>query len=266
MAYKYQLGDARMSGSLIQEGGVTTEASGDLTIAGSSDLNGALDVAGQVDLAASGVSTSIRGGLTVDEASLFSAVVQFDGTVDCNSTSNFEGNAVFQNQLTASHMSASTIQCTTLTAAAETIIIGTATFSQSNVEAVTGITAGTIAAGKAVIVDSNKDASSFRYVTAEAFIGTVRQSINLKDNGDTLDLGINYFADLGGAESVSLPASPSAGDSVRLKAPSNCSSTNTLTINRQGSHTIDGETSVVLESPFAAVEFVYVATNLWRIF
>ncbi len=266
MAYKYQLGDARMSGSLIQEGGVTTEASGDLTIAGDSDLDGALDVAGQVDLAASGVSTSIRGGLTVDEGSLFSSLLQVDGTLDCNSTSNFEGNSVFQNQLTASHMSASTIQCTTLTAAAETIIIGTATFSQNNVEAVTGITAGTVAASKAVIVDSNKDVSSFRNVTAESFIGSVRQSVNLKDNGGTLSVGFNYFADLGGAESVSLPASPTVGDSVKLKAPSNCSSTNTLTVNRQGSHTIDGETSVILESPFAAVEFVYINTNLWRIF
>ncbi len=71
MAYKYQLGDARLSGSLIQEGSITAESSGDLTVAGSSDLNGTLDVAGQVDLAASGVSTNIRGGLTVDEDSLF---------------------------------------------------------------------------------------------------------------------------------------------------------------------------------------------------
>ena len=30
--------------------------------------------------------------------------------------------------------------------------------------------------------------------------------------------------------------------------------------------TIDGETSITLESPFAAVELVYVAADLWRVF
>ena len=95
MAYKYQLGDARLSGSLIQEGSITAESSGDLTVAGSSDLNGTLDVAGQVDLAASGVSTNIRGGLTVDEDSLFSSLLQVDGTLDCGSTAEFQGEVTF---------------------------------------------------------------------------------------------------------------------------------------------------------------------------
>ena len=78
--------------------------------------------------------------------------------------------------------------------------------------------------------------------------------------------GINYFADLGGAESVNLPAAPSVGDIVYVKAPSNCNTTNTLTISRQGSHTIDGETSIVLESPHAAVMCAYVVANVWKVF
>ena len=77
---------------------------------------------------------------------------------------------------------------------------------------------------------------------------------------------VNYFANLSGAEAVSLPASPDVGDNVFVKAPSNCSSTNTLTINRQGSHTIDGETAIVLESPHAAVMLVYVVSNTWKVF
>ncbi len=97
-------------------------------------------------------------------------------------------------------------------------------------------------------------------------VGTMASPVTLVADAGTLVTGVNYFADVAGASSVNLPAAPSVGDSVRVKAPSNCNTTNTITINRQGSHTIDAETFIVLESPFAAVECVYVATNLWRIF
>ena len=98
-------------------------------------------------------------------------------------------------------------------------------------------------------------------------VGTMASPVTLIADAGTLATGINYFADVAGASSVNLPAAPSVGDSIRVKAPSNCNNTtNTITINRQGSHLIDGETFIVLESPFAAVECVYVAVNLWRIF
>ena len=90
--------------------------------------------------------------------------------------------------------------------------------------------------------------------------------VAIKDDTETLAVGVNYFADLAGAEAVNLPASPSVGDAVYVKAPSNCSSVNTLTVNRQGSHTIDAATSIVLESPHAAVMLVYVVANTWKVF
>jgi hypothetical protein len=91
-------------------------------------------------------------------------------------------------------------------------------------------------------------------------------NVALKDNGNTLVNGINYFADLDGNEAANLPASPDVGDAVYVKAPNNCSSSGTLTINKQGSHTIDGLTSIILESPNAAVMLVYVTTNTWKVF
>jgi hypothetical protein len=106
---------------------------------------------------------------------------------------------------------------------------------------------------KLVEVESIKD-----YVGA----GTVQ---NIDDSG-TLQVGFNYFSSLGGAESCTLPASPTVGNIVRVKAPSNCSSTNTITVNKAGSQTIDGETSIILESPYAAVNLCYVANNTWSIF
>ena len=46
-------------------------------------------------------------------------------------------------------------------------IIGSADMSEADLEKLDGITNGTVAADKAVVVDSNKDASGFRNVTAE---------------------------------------------------------------------------------------------------
>lgn len=69
-----------MSGSLTQEGDV--------------------DLSGSVNLANSGLATAVRGGLTVVEDSLFSSMLQIDGTLDCNSTSDFQGDASFQSKVT----------------------------------------------------------------------------------------------------------------------------------------------------------------------
>ena len=82
--------------------------------------------------------------------------------------------------------------------------------------------------------------------------------------------GVNYYAsNLGTTQTVTLPASAgmSDGQKVRIKAPSDCSSTVKVVINRSGSQLMDGNLeSISLESPFAAVEMVYVSANAWRIF
>jgi len=92
------------------------------------------------------------------------------------------------------------------------------------------------------------------------------QDVQNVDDSGTLAVGMNYWSDLGGAESATLPASPTVGDIVYVKAASNTSTTNTITISRAGSQTIDGATSIVLESPYAAVSLCYVVADAWMIF
>ena len=186
MAYKYQLGDARMSGSLIQEGDITSDASGNLTIAGSSDLNGTLDVSGQVDLAATGVSTNVRGGLTVEEASLFSSLLQVDGTLDCNSTVSLGGEVTFL-------------------------------------------------AGQKVKVTS-VTSSTYTIVSADYFIAADSSS-----NTVTLTL---------------LAASGNSGKVIKIKDVGGNAASNNITINRSASDTIDGSTSIVLESPYSGITLI----------
>jgi hypothetical protein len=86
-----------------------------------------------------------------------------------------------------------------------------------------------------------------------------------KADGDTLAEGYNFFGTVSAAATVTLPASPSVGDVVTVKAKDGVSATNYIKISRDGSQTIDGETEVLIESPYGAVSMVYVASNDWRI-
>jgi hypothetical protein len=78
-----------------------------------------------------------------------------------------------------------------------------------------------------------------------------------------LSEGYNYFT--GSATAVCTLPSGSLGDSVTVKAGPTAAG-KTITISRSGSlDTIDGGTTVVLESPYAAVTMVYVTHGDWRI-
>jgi hypothetical protein len=121
-----------------------------------------------------------------------------------------------------------------------------ATFFEGDGSRLTGITAGT---------------GSGDRVTATAAA-----------NGTTLTAGFNYFTGtLGTAVStmtVSLPeaSAPTVGDLMHLKAPSNCNETRIITIATSGSHKVDGEDSIVLDSPYAAVSIVYASSGSWLIY
>tara|TARA_R100000808_G_scaffold1847_1_gene7912 strand:- start:2009 stop:4390 length:2382 start_codon:yes stop_codon:yes gene_type:complete len=105
-------------------------------------------------------------------------------------------------------------------------------------------------------------------LTVNSIAGSVLQTITaIGDEAETLAAGFNYgSATLTAARAWTLPASPTIGQIVYVKAPSNCGDTNTITITRAGSQTIDGATTAVLQSPFAAVGLCYVAADLWKLF
>jgi hypothetical protein len=89
-------------------------------------------------------------------------------------------------------------------------------------------------------------------------------NVALKQDGDTLAEGYNYFANASSDATVSMPANPAVGDVVTIKA-GNLTSNANIIVNPQGSHEIDGLTQIRLESPFASVTCVYVVANDWRI-
>ena len=84
-------------------------------------------------------------------------------------------------------------------------------------------------------------------------------------NGNLL-VGVNYAnANPSADRTLTLPASPNVGESVKVKCAGNMSGGNII-ISRSGSQLIDGEQTITLESPFAAIEMIYVANNIWRVF
>ena len=85
------------------------------------------------------------------------------------------------------------------------------------------------------------------------------------DANATLVEGMNWSsAAFTGARTWTLPASPDAGDTISVKAPANAE-VYALTVLKAGSQTIDGQNDVVLASPNAAVDFVYVGSDKWLI-
>ena len=67
----------------------------------------------------------------------------------------------------------------------------------------------------------------------KSYVSDAAADVAVKADGDTLAVGVNYFADMGsdGEDAVTLPASPSVGQSVKVKAPSDCGAARYITIN-----------------------------------
>ena len=144
----------------------------------------------------------------------------------------------------------------------------------SLLDGATSATATTVAPADRVIFNDNGLMKQVSMADIKVFTetgATPAESIkDLSGNNDPAEVGINYFsADLSSTQTVVLPASAGmiAGQKVRIKAPGDCSNTVKVIINRAGTQTMDSNlTSISLESPFAAVELVYVSANAWRIF
>ena len=258
----------------LQQGGIQVPAEADIDVAGAgaATIHASLG-ANNLTLGGSTSTVVIPGNLTVsgttveiNAAFVVTSSVQFEGiTPDGNEISLTSANPTADRTITLPDLTghvpllAGAVSNANVTAAEFALLDGGSTLS-------TGITVDDTADG--FLFNDGGTMKQIRADQVKSYIGTPSLDVAVKDNGETLAVGVNYFADHGGAESANLPASAglSVGDSVRIKAGSDCSSTNTLTINRAGSQTIDGATSIVLESPFAAVELIYVAADLFRVF
>jgi len=142
--------------------------------------------------------------------------------------------------------------------------------SMLNNNVVSGLTdiGADIAATDELIISDNGTIRRTDMSRLKTYIGSGQQSVTSGSYsaGMTLSEGINYFGTHGGAITATLPSNLEVGESVKIKVGSDCSVTNKLTVSGYADHTIDGSSSIVLESPYAAVECVYVISGSWRVF
>jgi hypothetical protein len=128
---------------------------------------------------------------------------------------------------------------------------------------------GALVDGDLFMVDDGADGTMRKSAMSrlKTYIGNGTSAVaSFGDADATLIVGINFAsANTSQARTLTLPASPSVGQSVKVKVAGVQSGA--VTISRAGSQTIDGSlTAIVLESDSAAVELVYVASDDWRVF
>jgi len=85
---------------------------------------------------------------------------------------------------------------------ATSFVIGSADINETDLEQIDDLTAGTVTASKAVVVDSNKDVSSFRNLTATGTITTAILDVNSIKSTDSTHIRIDEGLDVVGTLKV----------------------------------------------------------------
>ena len=120
-------------------------------------------------------------------------------------------------------------------------------------------------------VNTLQDAGGNSLLVSNGSGSITTNNINVKDidwqavvtSDTTMVAGKGYFVDSsGGTKTVTLPASPSIGDTVAINALDG--STNAVTVARNSSNIEGGTTNLTLDASYSAITLVYSdATNGW---
>ena len=181
MAYKFQLGDSVMSGTLTQEGDLIVQNGGDSNLGFFSSSAGLkLSSTGVVSAPSQALSLSITDllqidGITAGTVAASKAVV-VDSNKDADGFRNLSASALVE---CADVIASIKVATATLSASAGlqlkgagTIVAPGVSLNVTDLLQIDGITAGTVAASKAVVVDSNKDATGFRDISGRNLSGS----------------------------------------------------------------------------------------------
>jgi len=255
-------------------GDATIAAGGALTIAAGAVEEGMLNdnvISGQAELAHADIADEdeflISDGGTLKRVGLDSlrdhyfGVVSGDATIADGGALTIAANAVEGSMINSNaagdglayssnalQLDLNELTAATVDVSADSIAIVDATDDSSKKESIADLVSAMAGAGLAA---------------SNGVLSVQSGDVRVVDDGSTLAEGYNFYTG-SAAKSVQLPASPTVGDVVVVKA-GNLGDGNGLTVARQGSHTIDGLTQVVLESDYAAASFVYLEANNWGI-
>jgi hypothetical protein len=231
--------------STLQVGGAVTMASlGNATVSLTDDLmiidDGAVGAIKTTSLAA--YATAIAGAGMTSTAGALNVIASTNAGIDV---------AADAIKLDLSDLAAGTVNV----AADSIAIVDADDANKSKLESIADLVSGMAGTG----ITATNGVLSISSVSTPTAFGSYA----------TLVEGLNYAnVTLTGATELNLPAASALenGEYVKIKMAAGVSSTNTVTVNvGNGSDSIDGDSSIVLESPFAAVDLYRVAANTWRI-
>jgi hypothetical protein len=119
--------------------------------------------------------------------------------------------------------------------------------------------------GDTIIIPAGATITNNGTATGFGRTGTVDWDTTKKTTGFTAVNGVGYFCDTsGGAFTITLPATPSAGDIVALKDYANTFDTNNLTIDRNGSNINGSAANGIISVQGQALTLIYIdATQGW---
>ena len=184
------------SDGITLSGAIKSDASGQVNIDDALDVEGAITTASTVT-ATGNITTSgsfVIGSASMNETDLEKLDGITNGAGAANKALVLDGSANIASGLAA--VTASGV----VTAAGFTI--GSAVIDETDLEKLDGITDGTVAANKAVVVDGNKDAGSFRNITATGTVTTAILDVNSIESTDSTAIRINEGLDVIGTLQV----------------------------------------------------------------
>ena len=306
-AAELNLLDTAVAGTIVNSKAVIYSAAGQvsasaLSSSGVGQFGGAVDIKGNLDVKGSIVNLSGVGAASLDAADLFVSLDSTSKDVQLRTRTNVVSDMVGTVTDTALAAASGVMKLDIVNLGAEVIATGdTLVFNDSGdnglhkesvddlfkigpalvTEAAASTTADYFLFLDGGATGEAKKESIADLMASQAGTGVTiaggkftvdtsggdRISVAALANGGTAAAGINAFADITANAAVTLPAAPTAGDVVIIKA-ANMQAGNKITVSRQGSHIIDGQVSQILESPFAALSCVYVSGstgNDWRI-
>ena len=266
LAFSMISGDAtaNSAGALtIAAGAVESDMLNDDIISGQAALGGASVAQADLLMIDDGPGTVKKVTFSNFEDSIFGNI-SGDATVAAGGALTIANDAVEQAMIADDAVGADQLASNAVVNAS--VVNGSLKADKLDIDGSTDIGADLVDADLIIVDDgaggTNRKCAMSRVKT---YIGSGLLPVSSGSNGATLAEGFNYFANHGSAISASLPANLSVGESVIIKAGSDCDTSKKLTIEGYADHTIDGAGSIILESPFAAVQCVYTVSGSWRV-